>query len=290
VLDALLADAAAEAGVEIVRGARVTGLLRDAGGRVGGVEWVDPAGRLRQTAARVTIGADGVRSTVARLAGAMPYYQAPAAAVAIYGYYPLDGAGQGNRWFFRPGVSAGAIPTNDGLSCVFASLPPARFARQADDVEALFLSVIGESNPALGAAVATTPRASKLFAFPGLAGYMRQSHGPGWALVGDAGYFKDPATAHGITDALRDAELLARAIAQDQAGALADYQRLRDALSLELCTITERIASFDWDLAELQRLHVQLSDEMTREGRLLAALDANGNALPSIPGAARRAS
>jgi flavin-dependent dehydrogenase len=77
---------------------------------------------------------------------------------------------------------------------------------------------------------------------------MRQSHGSGWALVGDAGYFKDPLTAHGITDALRDAELLAGAIADGRPGALAAYQQERDALSRALFEITDSIASFRWDL------------------------------------------
>ena len=64
----------------------------------------------------------------------------------------------------------------------------------------------------------------RLRGFAGVPGHLRQSHGPGWALVGDAGYFKDPLTAHGITDALRDAELLARAILDGRAGALEAYQ------------------------------------------------------------------
>ena len=42
-----------------------------------------------------------------------------------------------------------------------------------------------------------------------LPNFFRRSAGPGWALVGDAGYHKDPETAQGITDALRDAEGLA---------------------------------------------------------------------------------
>ena len=70
------------------------------------------------------------------------------------------------------------------------------------------------------------------------------SHGAGWALVGDAGYFKDPLTAHGITDALRDAQLLSRGIADGSSRGLEAYQRQRDELSLPLMRATDAIASF----------------------------------------------
>src|SRR6266550_1485225 len=63
--------------------------------------------------------------------------------------------------------------------------------------------------------------------FGGHVGFIKRGTGPGWALVGDAGYFKDPLTAHGITDALRDAELLARAIMKGTIAAFADYEKTR---------------------------------------------------------------
>src|SRR5207342_3175926 len=91
--------------------------------------------------------------------------------------------------------------------------------------------------------------------FAGQHGYIRQGCGPGWALVGDASYFKDPATAHGITDALRDAELLARAILQGTADALTGYETMRNELSRRLFAITDEIASFSWTDDQLQSLH-----------------------------------
>src|SRR6185436_10141758 len=101
--------------------------------------------------------------------------------------------------------------------------------------------------------------------FAGHPGFLRPAWGHGWALVGDAGYFKDPITAHGITDALRDAELLAHAVERGTDAALAEYQSLRDDLSLRLFDITDEIASFSWDMRRLQTLHKALSDEMARE-------------------------
>jgi len=115
-------------------------------------------------------------------------------------------------------------------------------------------------------------RSPKLRGFAGSPGYLRQAHGPGWALVGDAGYFKDPLTAHGITDAFRDAELLVAAILDGDPRAFTHYQQTRDDLSLGLLQISDRIASFEWTLDTLRVLHRQLSEEMRRELEALQAL------------------
>jgi flavin-dependent dehydrogenase len=113
----------------------------------------------------------------------------------------------------------------------------------------------------------------KCYSFAGRAGFLRQPWGEGWALVGDAGCFKDPITAHGITDALRDAEFLARAVLRGTAGALADYQAARDSFAMEFLELSDRIASFDWDLDFLGGLHHRLSRLMARECDSLRDLD-----------------
>ena len=102
---------------------------------------------------------------------------------------------------------------------------------------------------------------------------MRQSHGPGWALVGDAGYFKDPITAHGISDALRDAEYLARAVEQGTERAMAAYQSTRDELSAALFESSDAIAGFEWNLDGVQALHKDLSRAMNHEVEALVSLD-----------------
>ena len=113
-------------------------------------------------------------------------------------------------------------------------------------------------------------------------GYVRRSYGPGWALVGDAGYYKDPITSHGLTDALRDAELLSRAIVAAARGettepmALASYQSIRDRLSARLFAVTDEIASFRWDLDRIPGLLTELSDAMVDEVTSLSELDAPG--------------
>jgi flavin-dependent dehydrogenase len=105
----------------------------------------------------------------------------------------------------------------------------------------------------------------------GLPGFARESSGPGWALVGDAGYFKDPITSHGITDALRDAELLAGQVLASRSGAvpehvaLARYRETRDRLSRELFAVTERVAAYDWDAPGIRSLLRRFSAAMGDE-------------------------
>ena len=109
--------------------------------------------------------------------------------------------------------------------------------------------------------------------FPGLTGYLREAAGPGWALVGDAGYFKDPITAHGITDALRDAEILARVVASSGPGAVRRYQAERDELSQRLFRVTGRIASFAWTADEIGGYLLELAEAVAEEAAAMSAGD-----------------
>lgn len=285
-LDATLANAAAAAGAEIVHGARVVGVLRDGRDGVAGVTYSDEAGAPRTARAPIVIGADGLRSTVASLAGAPVVAAGRHATAVVYGYWRGLGL-EGNHWYYAPGASAGAIPTNDGASCVFVSVPASRYAEaRAKGPGALFEKGLAEANADLALRVARGERAEVLHAFPGQPGFIRRSWGRGWALVGDAGFFKDPLTAHGMTDALRDAELLARAIVRGGPRGLRDFQRTRDDLAREMLEVTDAVASFAWGMDELKRLHHRLSRHMGREQELLARLDAERDARPALSPAA----
>ena len=177
----------------------------------------------------------------------------------------------------------GSIPTNDGDTCVFILLPPTRFENDRHQgLEALYHKLLSEVSPALASEVASSEGSGKLRAFAGATGFLRRSAGPGWALVGDAGYFKDPITAHGITDALRDAELLARAVVEGGDDALAGYQATRDDLVKGLLDVTDRISSFEWDLDEVKEHHFTLSREMKAEVDLLRTLDQEFVAPPAV--------
>ena len=273
VLDPVLADAAREAGAEVRYGARVTGLLRERG-RVVGVRTTGADGP-HDLRARLVVGADGIRSLVARETGALVTHQARSFTAATYGYWsglPTEGY----EWVFRRGGSTGAIPTGDGLVCVFASIPPSGAGRGGIDV---LRSVVAEAAPDLFERLDAAELRGPTRTWAGTPGYLRKAHGPGWALVGDAGYFKDPAVAHGLTDALRDAELLARAVIAgigdetDLVESLADYERTRDRLSLPLLETADRVASLDWDDAELDDLMRRISSVTAAEVELLAGLD-----------------
>ena len=268
-LDRLLVDAASAAGVDVVYGVRLKSLQRSATGRVTGAVLEHEDGHVHAITASVVVGADGLQSTVARLVGAPTYRAGQYATATIYGHWSdlnVDGYG----WYFLPGVSAAAIPTNASQVCVSISVPARKLTRLfAHQKQRTFRDLLTQVAPRIGAQIELTGDTA-LHGFPGRPGFFRQAHGPGWALVGDAGYFKDPLTAHGITDALRDAELLARAIDAGSVDAMADYQEQRDAASVELFDATDAIASFTWTLNDVRGLHEALAKAMSREVKRLA--------------------
>jgi menaquinone-9 beta-reductase len=276
VLDRILVDAAVEAGARVRHGWSLAGLIRLPGGRVAGAVLVGPEGERVEVAADLVVGADGIGSAVARMAGAPVLREGRHATASIYGYWPgLVPAGY--HWHYAQGAGVAVIPTNDGLHCICVSVPSARFRDELRHNPATgFRRILAEVAPGLAEAVAGTDPAGGLSVFGGRKGFMRRPFGPGWALVGDASYFKDPLTAHGITDALRDAELVTEAVADGSAAAIEDCMRLRDDLSLPLFEVTDEIASFAWDLASVKELHRRLNDAMKREVAHIASLDAPG--------------
>jgi 2-polyprenyl-6-methoxyphenol hydroxylase-like FAD-dependent oxidoreductase len=263
-LDRLLADSALRAGAHIDYGVRVIDLVRESDGRVAGVVVVDPSGQSRRINADLVVGADGLRSTVARLAGAEIYRAAMHTTAVAYAYWADSGGASGYHWYWADRTAAGAIPTNGNERCVFLSLPADSYARTfAAGIEAGYRTMLTAAFPELAAGLPARPL--RMQTFSGQLGFMRQSWGPGWALVGDAGYFKDPLTAHGLTDGLRDAELLARAILEGHESAFQEYQSQRDELSATLFDLTDRIASFEWDFDSLRVLHEELAKAMSGE-------------------------
>ena len=269
-LDRLLVDEATASGALVLHEIQLEHLQWSADGRVQGVVVRDRSGAVHTVGADIVIGADGLRSLVARLVGAQPYITGRHASGIVYGHW--EGLSiEGYRWYYKSGMSVGAIPTNGGETCIFAAVPSDRFLEWfRGDVAGGHHRLLQEVAPELAAAVGGARRVGNVHGFSGHPGFFRQSWGPGWALVGDAGYFKDPLTAHGITDALRDAELLADAVASGSSQALAGYQETRDQLGSRLFQVTDRIASFAWDLTELRTLHEALAAEMAREVKVLA--------------------
>jgi len=271
VLDRLLVDAAFKSGVDIRYGVRVDSVKVDTRGRVIGIGAVE-GGRRREIDADIVVGADGLHSTIARQVRAPRIVEGRHATGVLYGYWEGLSADE-YRWWFKPGVSMGSIPTNDGAACVFVSVPAARFRDEIRGNAALaYTRLIWQISRRFAARLHDSVRVEPVRGFGGHRGFIKRGSGPGWALVGDAGYFKDPSTAHGITDAFRDAELLARAIMQGTTAAFAEYEQTRLDLSRTLLEVTDKVASLAWTDEEVQSLHRAFSAEMSREMRLLAAL------------------
>lgn len=274
VLDTAVADAAWSAGVDMRYSVRLRALDREASGRVCGVVLEDATGSALRVGADLVIGADGIRSTVARLAEAPKLLEGIHASGTAYGYWfglPLDGY----HWYYAEGASAGVIPTTGGDSCVFVAVTDEAFRGGLRlNLQQEFHRLLSRIAPEVAQQVAGRGPTEPLRGFPGTRGYLRQASGPGWALVGDAGFFRDPITAHGITDALRDATLLTRAYARGGEAGLADYARERDAWAIDMLNVSDEIASFRWDLDSVKPMHKRLSKIMARESEMLAGLDA----------------
>ncbi len=273
VLDPILVNAARDAGVDVRFNLSVTGLLAGPRGRPAGVTGVAGDGRPFSILASFVVGADGLRSTVGRLVGAPVEYSGQYASAITYGYWSGSDI-EDFEWVFRSDAAAGVIPTNGGEVCVFVSTTPTRIGRGTEFIESTLRATAPQLAERLR--VGTPPRTTRTFR--GHPGFLRRAWGQGWALVGDAAYFKDPLSAHGMTDALRDAELLARALASIHAGAheaqaLITYQSTRDALSVPMLEIIDQVASHQWTDTQIQSLLLRLSKLMKQEVALLSELD-----------------
>jgi flavin-dependent dehydrogenase len=265
----LLVRAAADAGAEVIHETAVTDVSwrHD---RVVGVHAAARDGRGFDVHAPLVVGADGLHSIIARRVDAPVTRAGRHATAATYAYW-TDVETNGYEWVFSPDACCGLIPTNDSQTCVFASASAARLGQGG---AASIGDIVAHAAPELAQRlrVAIQPRG-------GHRGYMRQAVGPGWALVGDAGSFKDPISAHGLTDALRDAELLARGVIggfgdeQQLSDGLAQYQDARDRLSIPMFDVVDRIASQQWDQIEIAELLLELSSTMSVEARELASLE-----------------
>jgi 2-polyprenyl-6-methoxyphenol hydroxylase-like FAD-dependent oxidoreductase len=196
-LDAVLVDAAEEAGAHFRFGVTVTDLCRDGTGRVVGVVLRDRDAATWTECAPLVVGADGRDSLVAARVVAPTIVSGAHAAAYAYGYWPAADL-DGYHWHYGDGLSAGAIPTNDGLACVFVGGPPAVLAtamRQRPPAAAQ-RGLLARLDTGL-ADLATAPPSGAVRFFRGRPARLRRPHGPGWALVGDAGCWKDrcPLTA-----------------------------------------------------------------------------------------------
>ena len=244
-LDKILVDAAAAAGAEVREGFTVEEVLVS-DGRVTGVRGRDQGGSSIVEQARVVVGADGRNSAVAKAVRPAQYEERAPLTVGYYSYWsnlPTDSF----EAYSRPGRGWAVCPTNDGLTIVIGGWPYAELAAHRNDVEAELMATF-ELSPAFAERIRDAKREERI-AGTSVPNYFRTPYGPGWALVGDAGYSRDFITAQGITDAFLDAEGCARALGAALAGtmpydeALAGYQSARDTRAMPVYQMTLQIAS-----------------------------------------------
>ncbi|MFE7779032.1 FAD-dependent oxidoreductase [Streptomyces sp. NPDC057445] len=234
-LDRILADAAVAAGAEFREQCTVDDLLFEED-RVIGVGMRTAAGRSEERA-RLVIGADGMRSRVAALAGAPVVSEDPLMTCAYYSFW--SGLPTGFEVYQSTGRWAGFVPTNDGLTLVGTYFPQSEFDTVRADVRRAFLGNVSAAAPGLDERLAAATQEDRFYGTGDQRNFFRQASGPGWALVGDAGHHKDSITGKGITDAFRQATLLTDRVAdglQDRPlldAALRRYALERDDLVMD---------------------------------------------------------
>jgi len=236
VFDKILLDAAMAAGVEVRDEFAVDGVASD-GGRVCGIRGRSARGGAATTIhARLTIGADGRHSGIARAVSAPMYEQVPTLACWYFSYFSGVPA-YGLEIYRKQRRAIFVHPTNDDLTAVFTGTPIEEFPTIRSDPERYFMETL-QLAPALFERVNGGRRVERFYGAADVPNFLRRAHGPGWALVGDAGVHKDPLLALGCCDALRDAELLANAVNEGLSGArpldaaLADFEVRRNAATL----------------------------------------------------------
>ena len=274
VLDKLLVDAASEAGAEVSEGFSVDNVLRE-DGRVVGIHGRDRGGRTVAKRARVVVGADGRHSLVARTVGPEQYHEKAPLLAGYYAYWsglPMDGRFE---TYVRPNRGFAAWPTNDDLTLVIAAWPYPEFEANRRDIEGNYLKTLALA-PTFAERVDAGQRESRFYG-SAVHNYFRKPYGPGWVLVGDAGYDRDFITAQGIQDAFRDAELCAAALNDAFSGArtfeaaMDDYQSARDGQALPMYEFTCQLATLEPPPPELENLLGAMRGQSRRDGRIREA-------------------
>ena len=274
-LDAVLVEAAGEAGAEVRERFTVDEILT-VDGRVTGIRGREPGGGEVRETAPIVVGADGRGSLVAKAVGPDAYDAQPPRTFGYYTYWsgvPLDGG----EMYGRERRMIGAWPTNDGLVLTYVAGPADEFRAFRSDLDQNMLASLDLAGD-LGQRVRAGVRADRIYGTANTANYFRVPHGPGWALVGDAGLAMDPVTGQGISDAFRDAELLADAIAAGLHGdapldaALHEYERARNTAVKPMYDFTLEIAAMGPPKLEQLLLFEALQDDVEQTRRFFGML------------------
>jgi 2-polyprenyl-6-methoxyphenol hydroxylase-like FAD-dependent oxidoreductase len=284
VLDMLLVEAAAAAGAELREGFSVEGLLWD-DDRVAGIKGHSRTGGAIEERAKVVIGADGVHSLVAKAVRAPEYDVKPPLATNYYSYYSGFEASDLEQ-YVRDYKAVGCFPTHGGLTLIAVLWPSSRFQEIRTDIEGHVWKAL-ESTPSVADRLARATREEKWLGTAGVPNYFRQPFGPGWTLVGDAAYDKDPITAQGISDAFLDADGLAAALDEGWSGrrplgdALAAHQASRDHRVKPMYDFTCQMATLEPPPPLMQRLFLALRGNQEATNQFYSAITGS-RPLPSF--------
>jgi 2-polyprenyl-6-methoxyphenol hydroxylase-like FAD-dependent oxidoreductase len=275
VLDTLLVDAAVESGAELREAFTVETLLWD-GDRVSGIKGHGRTGKTIEERARLVIGADGVNSLVAKTVRASEYDAKPPLTTNYYSYYSGFDADDLEQ-YVREYQAVGCFPTHDGLTLIAVLWPSRRFPEVRGDIEGHVRKVL-ESTPTVAERLLSARREEKWVGTAGVPNYFRQPFGPGWALVGDAAYDKDPITAQGISDAFVDADALATALDEGWSGRraladeLADCHRRRDQRVKPMYDFTCQLARLELAPPPMQQLFAALRGNREATNQFYSAI------------------
>lgn len=248
-LDAALVATARAAGAEVREGSKVTGLIVESG-RVAGVRYTGRDGTARELRAPLVVGADGRRSTVAKLLGVSePYRRQPSGRACFFGYWTdprTEWRNTAIQWRAEAELGT-AFPCDGGLLLCLLQPPESRVADFRGDTLSEYLRTI-KAMSGLAERLSGGELVGGVRSATGIESYFRRSSGPGWALPGDAGHFKDPVTAQGIRDALRYGRLLGEAVAPvlhtgDLDATLLAWERRRENDCLEVYQWTNALAA-----------------------------------------------
>jgi len=274
-LDSILVEAARQAGAEVRENFRVTEVTAS-GGRISGIRGKARGGRIVTETASLVIGADGKRSLVAGAVGAHRYRERPVRSFASYSYWagvPVSGG----ELYQRPRRAVAVFPTNDELTMIYAAAPITEFGSARADLEGNYLRTLDLCGD-LGERVRSGSRAERLRTTPDQPNMFRRPHGPGWALVGDAGVVMDSISAQGMTNALRDASYLSAAVIAGLGGnrpladALHDHQRRRDQAIRGMYDFTLGLAAFPPTRPGLRRFLAAIAADQQETDRFLGAV------------------
>jgi flavin-dependent dehydrogenase len=212
VLDATLLVRARAAGARVREGVRVTDVVRERG-RVVGVHVLDAAGRATELRAPWVVGADGLRSIVARRVGLAHVRAWPRRLALVAHWRGVEGVTDHGEMHVERDGFVGVADIGNGVTNT-SMVVPAREAPNISGDPAGYLERWIRRRPQLAARFLGAERADTVRVTGPFASAARRGWAPGAALVGDAADFFDPFTGEGVYAALRGGELLAPFLAE----------------------------------------------------------------------------